>query len=310
MSKFSHRFAWAALFALVLAVSVAQAGTITFNYTGAVVNWTVPTSGTYYIAGAGAQGGPGADDPGGLGAWVGGDVYLTGGTQLGIAVGGMGFSGGIIVGVAGGGGGGGSFVWVVSTTSPLLAVGGGGGAGYCCGYPGGDGQITVAGQNGFGANGGAGGTGGSGGAAGFAGYDDGAGGAGWLGNGQDATGSYITRLALGGSGPLSFAGGEGDGNQGLFADGGFGGGGGGGWQGGGGGGGCSGGGGGDGATAGGGGGGSCVDSSFSNVTWLAGANAGDGYVTITSAIPEPGTLIMFGSGLLGLAGIVRRKLMM
>jgi hypothetical protein len=80
-----------------------------FNYTGSVVQFTIPTTGDWWVAAVGAQGG--ADlvpfgENGGLGAAVGGDIFLPEGTVLDILVGGGGIS------VAGGsGGGGGSFVW-------------------------------------------------------------------------------------------------------------------------------------------------------------------------------------------------------
>ena len=60
-----------------------------FNYTGAVVEYTIPTTGFYYVAAVGAQGGPGFGD-GGYGAGVGGSVLLDAGTELDIVVGGAG----------------------------------------------------------------------------------------------------------------------------------------------------------------------------------------------------------------------------
>jgi hypothetical protein len=89
-----------------------------FNFTGAIVTYTIPASSFYFIVAAGAQGGPGFDI-GGFGAAVGGDIFLTQGTQLDIVVGGAGagrsqdFSGG---------GGGGSFVWDPSPFSTQPAV--------------------------------------------------------------------------------------------------------------------------------------------------------------------------------------------
>jgi hypothetical protein len=90
-----------------------------FSYTGAVVDYIVPVTAVYYIVAAGAQGGGGngedgeegggGDDSGGYGAVVSGDILLTAGTELEIAVGGVG-STGDFDGNFGGGGGGGSFV--------------------------------------------------------------------------------------------------------------------------------------------------------------------------------------------------------
>ena len=89
-----------------------QADTIT--YSGAVVEFTVDTTGTYQITAAGGQGGgnvyslsniPGTGGPGEL---IGGDISLTAGTQLAIVAGGAGQTGSNA-----GGGGGGTFVYVV-----------------------------------------------------------------------------------------------------------------------------------------------------------------------------------------------------
>jgi hypothetical protein len=68
-----------------------------FTYTGRLVTFTVPTSGTYNIVAFGAQGGdtnaPGGG-AGGRGNEVGGDFSLSAGENLQIAVGGAGMSGG------------------------------------------------------------------------------------------------------------------------------------------------------------------------------------------------------------------------
>jgi PEP-CTERM motif len=83
-------------------------GTTYFGYTGSVEEYTIPKSAFYFVAAIGAQGGSGnaGAEAGGDGAAVGGEVYLTQGTDLDIVVGGAGTS------IAfDGGGGGGSFVW-------------------------------------------------------------------------------------------------------------------------------------------------------------------------------------------------------
>ncbi len=79
-----------------------------FNYTGAVVEYTIPTTGFYYVAAVGAQGGPGFVGSG-YGAGVGGRVLLDAGTELDIVVGGAGMNN--FLNLFNGGGGGGSFVW-------------------------------------------------------------------------------------------------------------------------------------------------------------------------------------------------------
>ncbi|MGA8715923.1 MAG: PEP-CTERM sorting domain-containing protein, partial [Roseiarcus sp.] len=95
---------------------VVTVGGTSFDYTGAIVDYTILTSGLYDIVAAGAQGGAAFGDPGGYGAEVGGDIGLSAGLVLGILVGG---AGGQIGGdgIIGGGGGGGSFVWIVSEQS-------------------------------------------------------------------------------------------------------------------------------------------------------------------------------------------------
>jgi PEP-CTERM motif len=90
-------------------------GLTEFNYTGAVVEYTIPTTGFYYVAAVGAQGGPGFGG-GGDGAGVGGSVLLDAGTELDIVVGGAGMNNPI--NLFNGGGGGGSFVWDPTAVPP------------------------------------------------------------------------------------------------------------------------------------------------------------------------------------------------
>jgi len=259
----------------------------TETYTGNVTSVTITKTGTYDIIADGAQGGGSTDfgESGGLGAAVSGDVFLQQGTVLEIVVGGEGGTG---EGAVGAGGGGGSFVFEPNGKGgigTLLAVaGGGGGAGYH--GDGDDGQSKPTGGSGGGHGGG-----GDGGANGLAGGGGayGGGGGGYTGgagstNGLESPGqSNGTTFAAGPGAPISAFGKPGGG--------GFGGGGGGGTLGGGGGGGYGGGGGGrDGGSSGGGGGGS-YDADLSNAVATAGANTGNGFVTIDLVCYLSGTQI-------------------
>ena len=128
---------------------------IDFTYTGSLVDFTVPATGSYQILAFGASGGGFLV---GRGAEIGGTFSLTAGEDLTIAVGGAGTLGG----------GGGSFV-VGPSNTPLVIAGGGGGPGFRMHFgltPGGGGLTGEAGGLGLDMGGGAGGIGGNGGAAG------------------------------------------------------------------------------------------------------------------------------------------------
>ena len=63
---------------LAILVCTANAAATPFLFTGSIQEFTVPTTGTYDITAAGAQGGPGDRTSGGLGATVSGDVTSDG----------------------------------------------------------------------------------------------------------------------------------------------------------------------------------------------------------------------------------------
>jgi len=302
--------------AALLAVPTAVAGTLTFNYTGVLQQYVIPTDGNYFIVSAGAQGGSGQGGSGGAGTEIEGNAFLTAGTVLDIIVGQSGFTGDFGT-IWGGGGGGGSFVWIDGSPTPLIIGGGGGGAGYDGAGGVGAATYSTTGEKGSGPGGGAGGTNGQGGQGGTGdgcNYNGG-GGAGWLGNGGNgcgtAPGTGTGSAGNGGMGPLTFLGGMGgcdDCTNGPFANGGFGGGGGGGWQGGGGGGGYSGGGGGDGVDYPGGAAGSYLDGSLSGVAFVSGGNQADGFVLISDraialGTPEPGSFGLAFAALIGFCSL-------
>jgi hypothetical protein len=125
-------FAGTAFLGLATLEPAAHAQRVNFDYTGSLVTYTVPKTGSYQIIAFGAQGGnshsfSGGSGAGGLGAEIGGNFSLTAGEMLQIAVGGIGASASSTR-VAGGGGGGGSFV-VAQGNTPLVIAGGGGGGG-------------------------------------------------------------------------------------------------------------------------------------------------------------------------------------
>jgi hypothetical protein len=188
--------AGASLLALLVG-SPAEAATLMFGYTGAIVPYVVPETGTYQIIAWGAEGGgsPGSA-VGGLGAEIGGDVSLLANTRLEILVGQIGASGKEKYA----GGGVGSFVFLKIGASPLIAASGGGGAGGPGatqnpnkGQNGYDGRTVGTGSDGFGMviHRGSGGYGGGGGTGGGAYQTGGGGGAGALGGGTNGTGGAI-----------------------------------------------------------------------------------------------------------------------
>ncbi|HVU34409.1 MAG TPA: VPDSG-CTERM sorting domain-containing protein [Opitutaceae bacterium] len=304
-----------------------HAQSVLFNYTGSITDYTVSTTGIYKFTVAGAQGGsiPYAGYYGGNGALLSGDLYLTAGQTLKLAVGGVGALGGE-PGVSGDapGGGGGSFV-VLNTGSiltPLVIAGGGGGAGYY-GSGGGAGQAGTSGGNGHGTHGGAGGTNGNGGLNSQYFYqwpsnNQSGGGAGFYTNGASAESVPGVYEPYSGAGGYSFlnglAGGVGANGAGA---GGFGGGGSGGNEyggNGGGGGGYSGGGGGD-ISNGGGGGGSyfTTDTAFLpvQIQGLSGAQSGNGFIQMdlvrAGAVPDGGETAVLLLMAFGALVVVRRR---
>ncbi len=300
----SRKLLLAGVSALAILASAAESNADVFPVPG-MFSFTAPVSGEYALELLGASGGAStiSGAPGGLGAEVSGDVFLTAGDNLALYVGGRGSDG------YGGGGGGGSFVFLA--TNVLAAAGGGGGAGGNDFADGGSGLTTTGGESGVGPFGGPGGANGNGGGAGTYTYYyslnfNGAGGAGvspgapGYGGGDGGTDGY------GGKFPNGGAGGAGGGA------GGYGGGGGGGSLGGGGGGGFSGGGGGGGGPANGyagGGGGSYLASVFTNPVLTSGVNSGDGSISIDllTAVPEPSTWAMTLAGFAGLGWLARMR---
>jgi len=300
--------ALAGCFAAFNGTSTLQAQTTNiwnFNFSGSIVQWTVPSTGIYDITAYGAQGGQyNTSTLGGLGAQIGGSFQLLQGETLSILVGGGGVGATLgsesepgapapAGGDPGGGGGGGSFV-VVSSSTPLVVAGGGGGAANnidssrnaSTSTSGNNAQYHKANQQGSG------GTNGNGGTIGSDSSEDGGGGGG--GFSTDGGTHLVTGLIHGGdvnvAGGSSYLNGGAGGSGGRFGsrNGGFGG----GAQagfGGGGGGGYSGGGGGAErktlAPAGysGGGGGSFLAASASNVVMTIG-NTGAGFVSIAQAL--------------------------
>lgn len=300
------------LLAITIAISPADATTVTFSYTGGMQSFTTTKSALYDIKVAGAQGGASLNSAGapigsgGFGAGIHAQIFIPAGLTFEIMVGGTGRSG-----FFGGGGGGGTSITYSfggGAFLPVLVAGGGGGS--ASGRNGGPGLGNgYYGGNGGSGLGGAGGYGGYGGDGGYAGYGaGGGGGGGFYGSGDSAAGMGGQGMYYGGMGGDSAA------HSVLGLDegqGGFGGGGGAGYYAGGGGGGYCGGGGGGGLGGYGGGGCSYAFAGGNPGIWpflqfTYGANPGNGWVSI-SDVPEPGTLALLGAGIAGLGAIKRRR---
>ena len=188
--------------------------TVTFNYTGSIQSWTVPTDVTSItVLAKGAQGGSGLTYTGGLGASMQGTFAVTPGQVLKILVGQQGFSD---TSYKASGGGGGSFV-TTSANSPLIVAGGGGGGGGNSSPSNGSPGLTT--TTGGSSPSFSGGTGGGGGAAGTGS----SGGGGLTGNGTSSgysgPGLSFTNGGTGGTGgncALGVAGGFGGGSGGEW----------------------------------------------------------------------------------------------
>ena len=270
-----------------LAARTMNSQSVTFNYTGSLQTWTVPSCVTQItIEALGAAGGSTMGEnnsgpwTGGLGADIRGTFTVTPGQIITALVGQAGSNAPGSLCTSGGGGG----SWVVNN-STLLLVAGGGGGGFMCnalgGINGGNGNAGNAGSNGLSAcicrTAAAGGSGGNGGTSCYGG-----GGGGWLSVGTStcsgAGGGAYPGIAVAGGG--GYGGGGGGYNTGCCG----GSGGGGGYSG------------GSGGTsdgcAGGGGGSYNIGSSPSNT---AGVNAGNGTIfitwTLSSVISNTGNVI-------------------
>lgn len=199
---------------------VGPSGTFTFNYTGNIINWTVPAGVTKInikaLGGRGGSniGGFGGGGNGGKGASIQGDFNVVPGQVLQILVAGHGEDANNNQNVLNTGGGGGSFVWnSTASNSLMLAAGGGTGLGNCNRQAGQPGLATLGGS----------GNGGLGGNYNCGINNGGGGGAGWLTNGAGTT----VNPNMGGRSPLNGGngGGAGIGGGGYFGTaGGFGGG--------------------------------------------------------------------------------------
>ena len=112
-AKLARKLLLVGVSAAALAVSAAEAGAKIFLFTGSVQTYLVPETGEYEITVAGAQGGSSSDgNAGGMGAIVGGDIFLRQNELLGIFVGGAGYS---LPGYAGGAAA--ALSWVIVTGS-------------------------------------------------------------------------------------------------------------------------------------------------------------------------------------------------